>query len=65
MAGGPPPVAVRCAEAGDGQPRHEEGLQDAVLNQVHGVRLLALVVILVAAAEPGLAEVGERGIVCH
>ena len=56
-------VAVGCAEAGDGQARHEEGLEHAVLDEVDALGFLAFVVVLVAAAEPGVAEGGERGVV--
>ncbi len=56
-------MAVGGAEAGDGQARHEEGLEHAVLNEVDALGFLAFVVVLVAAAEPGVAEFADRGIV--
>ena len=56
-------VAVGRAEAGDGQARHEEGFQHAILNELDALGFLAFVVVVVAAAEPGFAEGGEGGVV--
>ena len=44
-------VAVGGGEAGDGQARHQEGFEDAVLDEVDAARGLALVVVAVVAAE--------------
>ena len=56
-------VAVGFGEAGDGQARHEEGFEDAVLNELDALGFLAFVVVGVAAAEPGSAEGGAGGVV--
>ena len=58
-------VAVGGAKTGNRKPRHEEILQHAVLDQLDAARLLALVVIFVVAAEPGLSESGQGRIVGH
>ena len=53
-------VAVGVGEAGDGKARHQEGLEDAVLDQVDAARGLAFVVEAVVAAE-GFAVEGLQG----
>ena len=63
VAGFSAAVAVGSAEAGDGQARHEKGFEHAVLDQIDALGFLALVVVLIAAAEPDVAEVGDGGVV--
>ena len=45
------PWPLECGDAGDGQARHEEGLEDAVVDEVDAAGGLALVVVVVVAAE--------------
>ena len=56
-------VAVAVGDAGDGQARHQEGFEHAVLDELDAPRGLALVVKVVVAAEPCALELGEGGIV--
>ena len=50
-------------EAGDGQARHQEGVEDAVLDEIDAARRLAFVVVAIVAAEGDAVEGGEGGIV--
>jgi len=54
-------VAVRSGEAGDGKARHEEGVEDTVLDEIDATCRLAFVVIAVVAAEGDAVEGGEGG----
>ncbi len=56
-------VAVGGGEAGDGEARHEEGVEDAVLDEVDAAGGLAFVVVAVVAAEGDAVEGGEGGVV--
>jgi hypothetical protein len=56
-------MAVAGGDAGDGKARHEEGLEDAVFDEVDAASLLAFVVVFVVAAEGGSVEVFEGGVV--
>src|ERR1035438_3747041 len=50
-------VAVALGDAGDGQARHQEGLQHAVLDEIDAPRGLTLVVKVVMAAERSALEI--------
>ena len=63
VAGFSTAMAVGSAEAGNRQARHEECLEHAVVNEVDALGLLAFVVELITAAEPGAAEGVDRGVV--
>ena len=56
-------VAVRVGEAGDGQARHEESLQHAVVNKIDALRFLAFVVKFVITTEPGVLKLGDGGVI--
>ncbi len=56
-------VAVGGGEAGDGEAGHEEGFEDAVVDEVDAAGDLALVVVAVVAAEGVAVELGEGGVV--
>ena len=56
-------VAVRGGEGFDGLAGHEEGVEDAVLDEVDAARGLALVVDGVVAGERVAVEGGEGGVV--
>ncbi len=56
-------VAVGGGEAGDGEAGHEEGFEDAVVDEVDAAGGLAFVVVAVVAAEGVAVEVGEGGVV--
>ena len=56
-------VTIAGLEAGDGEARHQEGFEDAVLDELDGARGLALVVVDVVAAEGDAVEVLDGGVV--
>ena len=56
-------VAVGLGEAGDGEAGHEEGFEDAILDEVDAAGGLALVVEGVVAGEGVAVEGGEGGVV--
>ena len=57
------PWPLLLGDAGDGQARHEEGFEHALLDEVDAARGLAFVVVVIVAAEPGALELAQGGIV--